>query len=197
MRQLKPRVAQLTTGQARIEFKFYWIKKPMVFIHLLMHFLKTLPPPAPGPATSTERPCRCFLNLPPNPQPKLGWQLISPPRGMGTCVLLMASSPISCVSWRPQEADDISASSWEQLICTKGGPRRLRGATRGSAGCRQHKSSDCLPSPPEDPGPRAGPLRLPEPLPARAYCLGLSPFLAHLQGFLQDEVTSWPEDHTD
>ena len=33
MRQLKPRVAQLTAGQARIEVKFYWIKKPMVFIH--------------------------------------------------------------------------------------------------------------------------------------------------------------------
>lgn len=33
-----------------------------------------------------------------------------------------AHSPISCVSWCPWEADDISASSWEQLISTEGGP---------------------------------------------------------------------------
>lgn len=40
MRQLKPRVAQLTVCQARVEFKFHWIKKPMVLIHLLIHLLR-------------------------------------------------------------------------------------------------------------------------------------------------------------
>lgn len=44
-----------------------------------------------------------------------------------------------------READDISASSWEQLIYTKGGPGRLRGATGGSTGGQQHQRSDCLP----------------------------------------------------
>ena len=37
-----------------------------------------------------------------------------------------AHSPISCVSWCPWEADDITASSWEQLISTKGGPGEAR-----------------------------------------------------------------------
>lgn len=41
MRQLKPGVAQLTIGQARIEFKFHWIKKPIVFIYLLTHLLRS------------------------------------------------------------------------------------------------------------------------------------------------------------
>lgn len=34
----------------------------------------------------------------------------------------LALSPISCVSWCPWEADDISASSWEQLTSAEGGP---------------------------------------------------------------------------
>lgn len=105
--------------------------------------------------------------------------------------------PISCVSWCPWEADDISTSSWEQLIGTEGGPRRLWLSHVRKSSPPAAQAQRLSAEPPEDPGPGASPLTLPELLPARACCLGLASLLAHLQGFPRDKVTSWPEDHTD
>lgn len=135
----------------------------------------------PGTVLGSESPCRCL----PNPHPPSGRARAA--GGVGPCVHLLALSPISCVSWCPWEADDISASSWEQRVSTRAG----RG---GSAELHE----EVQPTSSTSGGLSAGAPRSSRPWGQSPHFLSRClPEPAHLQGSPQDKVTPWLEDHTD
>lgn len=74
----------------------------------------------------------------------------------------LAHGPISCVSWCSWEADDRSASSWEQLIGTEGGPGEAPPSRRRKSVLLIAQTQRLCTAAPKAPGPGTSPLVLPE-----------------------------------